>query len=175
MVDHDFDGCAGASVLAKTVEDGIGMRGVVDDAERVDEVVRLDGHKARELFGVAGIEADLILKAEDGCTGAGKLHGFFGEIDGRDFNAAAGEVDGVGADAAADFENFFAAPTVELGESGDVRLDEIFAGFDFVEILPRADGRRGVADIAGTAVPIIPDAGDFHFGERHDCSIAEKK
>jgi hypothetical protein len=170
MIDHDFDGRAGASVLAKLIEDGIGVRRVVDDAEGVDEVVRLDRNKARELFGVAGIEADVVLKAEQGGASAGELHGFFGQIDGRDVSAAAGEVDGVGADATADFENFFAAPAIELGESGYVRLDKIFAGFDFIEILPGADGRGGMADVAGTLVPIFFHPGNLCVREVHDSS-----
>jgi hypothetical protein len=43
MVDHDFEDRAGAGVLTELVEDDIGMRSVVDDAEGVDEIVRLDG------------------------------------------------------------------------------------------------------------------------------------
>src|SRR5712692_642752 len=145
MVDHDFDGRAGPGVLTKLTENDIGVRGVVNDAEGVDQIVGLNGNEARELFGVARAEADLVLKPEDGSAGTGKLHGFFGEIDGSDLSAAAGEVDGVGADAAADFENFLATPALKLGKVGNVVFDEILAGFDFVKILPGADRRLGVA------------------------------
>jgi hypothetical protein len=38
------------------------------------------------------------------------------------------EIHGVRADAAADFQNAFAAPALEFRESGNVRFDAIFAG-----------------------------------------------
>ena len=77
------------------------------------------------------------------------------------------EVDGVGADAAANFEDFFAAPFFKVGEGGDVGLDEIFAGFDFVKIFARANGLRGVANVAGTIVPVVADAIDLDLFEGH--------
>ena len=46
------------SVLAELRYDGVGMGSVVDDAERIDEVVGHDGDERGELFGVAGAEAD---------------------------------------------------------------------------------------------------------------------
>jgi hypothetical protein len=117
----------------------------------------------------------LVLQAEDGGTAAGQFQGFFGEIDGGDLSAATGEIDGIGADAAADFEHFLAAPTIELGESGDVRLDEVLAGFDFVKVLPGADRRGRMADVAGTAIPVLLHPGNLRVREVHDWSRANDR
>lgn len=171
MVDHDFDGCAGATVFAELVEDRAGVGGMVNDAERVDEIVRLDGKKAAELLGVARAEADAIFEAENGGAPASQLHGFLREIDGRDLSARASEVYGVRADSAADFENFFATPTLELGESGDVIFDEVFAGFYLVEVFPGADRGGGMTDVARTGIPVVADARDFDVTKGHGESI----
>ncbi len=156
-----------ARVLAELFEDGVGVRGVMDYAEGVDQVVRLDGDEGGKLFGIAGAEADAVLQAEDFGALASEGHRFIGEVDGGDLGAVAGEVDRVGADAAANFQDFLAAPVLEVGEGGDVRFDQIFSGFDFVEIFFGADRLRGMADVAGTIVPVVPNAVDLDVGKCH--------
>ena len=170
VIHHDFQRggvrpARGVGVSAKLFKDSVRMRSVVDDAERVDQVVRLDGDERRELFGVAGAKLDAIRQPEHFGALAGEGHGFIGEVDGGDLRAVAGEIDGVRANAAADLQNFFAAPAFEIRESRDMRLDEIFASFHFIEVFARADGLRGVADVTGTAVPIIADAVDLNLSK----------
>src|SRR5260370_1198496 len=116
---------------------------------------------------MARAEANAVLQTEHGGAGAGQLHGLVGKVHGGDLGAGAGEVNGIGADAAADLENLFAAPARELRECRYVILHKVFARLDLVEVFLRADRRGGMADVAGTLVPIIPDARDFHFGEIH--------
>lgn len=173
MVDHDFEDRTRTGVVAELAEDSLRVGRVVDDAKGIDEVVRLDREKGRKLLGVARTKTNALLQAENGSALARDLHGLFREVDGGDVGAGAGEVDGVGADTTADFQNFLPAPSGEFGKGGDVILDEILPGFHLVEIFPGADGSGGVADITRPRVPIIADAADFDLGEGHGESIAE--
>ncbi len=50
------------------------------------------------------------------------------------------EVDRVGADPAADLEHPLAPPALELGEAGNVRLDEVLPRLDLVEVLAEPTG-----------------------------------
>jgi hypothetical protein len=68
-----------------------------------------------------------------------------------------GEVDGVGAQSATDFEDSLSAPPFEIGETRNVRLDEILTGFYFVKILLAPDALPGVPEIAGPLIPEIPN------------------
>jgi hypothetical protein len=78
----------------------------------------------------------------------------------------AGEIHGVRADAAANFEDALVLPSWEFGEARDVRLHKIFSALDFVKILTAA-GRLGrVANIARPAVPVILDLLDRHLFKR---------
>src|SRR5215472_5576805 len=147
---------------------------MVNHSKGVDQVVRLHGNKGAELLGVPGGKADVVFEAKNGSTLACQLHGLLGEVDCGDVRASAGEVDGVCADAAADFQDFFAAPTLEFGESGNVVFDEVFAGFYLVEIFLGADCGGRMANVAGTGVPIVADARDFDIGEGHGKSIAKR-
>jgi hypothetical protein len=88
-----------------------------------------------------GQKRNAVLEAEDGGAGASELHGFVGEIDRGDLRAGADEVDSISSDAAADFEDFLAAPAFELHEAGEVVFDEVFSGsnwskYSFVPIGP---------------------------------------
>jgi hypothetical protein len=49
--------------------------------------------------------------------------------------------------------------------SRNVRLDEIFAGFDFIEVFARAHGFGRVAYVAGTLVPVAANLIDRDLGE----------
>jgi hypothetical protein len=79
--------------------------------------------------------------------------------------ARPGKVNCVRADAAPDFQNFLPAPPLELRKSRNVIFDEVFPRLDLIKIFLRANRRGGVPDVAGAAVPVIPDARDFHIGE----------
>lgn len=165
MVDHDFQGGSGAGILAQLLEHGGGMRRVVNHAKGINQVIRLEGNEAAELLGVAAAKADAVFQAENGGAAAGQLHGFFGKIDGGDLGARAGKVDGVRADAAADFQDFLALPALELGKCRNVVLDEVLPGLDLVKIFLRADGRGGMPDVTGASIPVVADARDFDMGE----------
>ena len=167
MIDHDFHGRAGVRVGAELFEHTVRVRRVVNHAEGINQIVGRDGHEAAQLFGVAAIKLHLDLNAVNGGSLTGERDGFFREIDTGDLRAVTREIYGVGADAAADFENRFAAPALEIGEGGNVRLDAILAGFDFVKIFLGADRLRRVTDVTGTRVPVILDASDGDFFKSH--------
>lgn len=173
MIDHDLDGRTRACVLPQLLEHSFRVRRVVNHPKGINQVIRLDGNESAELLGIARAETDTVLESEYGGACAGELHGFVGEVHSGDLSASTGKVDGVRADAASDFQDPFAAPALELGERGNVRLNEVFASFDLVEIFPGADDSRRVADVAGTGVPVIADAGDFDVDEGHRESIKE--
>lgn len=167
MVDHDFDRRPWTSVLTELLEDGIGMRRVMNHAERVDQIVRLDRNKAGEFFGVARAKSNSVFQPKDGGARAGQLHGFFGEIDGGDLRAGAGEVNRICPDAAADFEHLFATPSLELREPGDVVFHEVFASLHLVEVFLRTDGCSRMTNVTRTTVPVILYPRDFDFVKTH--------
>src|SRR6266480_1231852 len=84
------------------------------------------------------------------------------------------KINRVRADAAPDFQNFLPAPAFELRKSRNVIFDEVLARLDLVKIFFRANRRGRVPDVAGTAVPVIPDARDFHIAEIHAHRLAKK-
>src|SRR5581483_908264 len=57
---------------------------------------------------------------------------------------------------AADLQDLLAAPPLELGEAGEVRLHEILPLLDLVEIFAGARLARRVAHVAGPAIPKRP-------------------
>jgi hypothetical protein len=79
----------------------------------------------------------------------------------------------VGANAAADFEDTLASPVLEFRIAEDVRLNEIFARFDFVEVFPRPHGLGRVPDITGPVVPIFSGSLNRQLAEcRHQVSAS---
>ena len=108
-------GAASARISARARS---GLRRVVDDAERVDEVVLLAVEGRGQLLGVRLEEPDPVADAHHLCALRGDAERLAREVDGRELGAGTGEVDRVGADAAADLEHALAAPALELGEAG---------------------------------------------------------
>ena len=80
--------------------------------------------------------------------------------------ARAGEVDRVCAEAAPDLQHALSGPALELCKPGNVRLDEVFSRFDFIEILARADRCWGVAEIARAVVPVFANPIDGRLAKR---------
>src|SRR5205807_10290503 len=78
------------------------------------------------------------------------------QLDDRHVGSGTGKVDRIGPDPAADLQNLFASPPLELSEAGDMRLDEIFPSLDLVEIFSRAHRTRRMPYIARTNVPKLP-------------------
>src|SRR5215211_2203924 len=132
----------------------------MDDAERVDEVVRLIVESGRQLLRVRLDEADAVRNAHHFRALGGDGQRLAGELDGSELGARPGEVDRVGPDAATHLENALVLPAIELGERRNVWLDEVLPRLDLVEVLLRADRLRRVADVAGTGVPVSLDVRD---------------
>ena len=59
-----------------------------------------------------------------------------------------------GSNSTPDFEDALSSPAFKLREPRNVRLDEMLALLDFVEILAAADGLRRMPNIARSRVPI---------------------
>ena len=171
MVDHHLDNSSGTRALTQLCEDRAGMRRVVNDAKVIDQVVGFHRNAAAELLRVACTKTDAIFEAEDNGALRRQIHGLVGKVHSRDLRAGAGEVDGVRAYAAADFQDFFAAPAVKVCECRNVIFDEVFPGFHLIEIFPGADRGGRMTDIAGTSVPVIADARDFDVSEGPGHSI----
>src|SRR5208283_3262256 len=98
-------------------------------------------------FGIHPNEAYVIRDPEHFCTLASHFERFLSQVDGSDLGSAAREIDGVGADAATDFQYFLTLPAIEFREAWDVGLNEIFADFHFIEIFARTHGLRRMRDI----------------------------
>ena len=86
------------------------------------------------------------------------------EVDRREVGTGPSEVDRVRADPAADLEDPLATPPLELGEAGNVRLDEVLPSLDLVEVLARPNRLRRVSDVAGTGVPVPLDVVERRWG-----------
>jgi hypothetical protein len=90
----------------------------------------------------------------------------FRQIDGGDPRPGPREIDGVGADAAADLEHLLSVPAIELGKSRDMRLDEVFARLHLVVVFASPDRLGGMADIARARIPVCADCGDGRVFKR---------
>ena len=143
----------------------------MDDPKRIDEVVVLDRHHLAELLRVAQVEVRL--QPVDVEARLAELQALIGKVDDRDVRAGAREVDRIRADAAADLQHLLAAPAYEVRELRDVRLDEIFARLDLVEVFLAAHGAGRVADVAGAAVPVRADLVDDRGAVRGDCHAGQ--
>src|SRR5690242_12169007 len=118
------------------------MRAVMNDTERIHEIVRLDRNERGQPFGVHSAKVDAVSKPKHICAPARQFDGSFRKIDSRDAGPCARETDSVGADPAADLENAFAFPSREIGKCRNVRLDKILALLDLVEICAAPDRSR---------------------------------
>src|SRR5438309_8511027 len=167
VVDHNFDRRRRTSVLTQLLEDGIGMWRVVNHAEGVDQIVRLDRNEAGEFFGVARAESNSVFQPKDGGACAGQLHGFLGEIDGGYLRSGAGIVNRICPNAAADFEHLFAAPPLELCKPGDMVFHEVLAGSHLVKVFLRADGCSRMTNVTRATIPVVPYPRDFDFVKAH--------
>src|SRR5262245_32389359 len=122
---------------------------MMNHAERVDEIVWLDRYGGGELLRIGVHESDAVGEPGDPGAFARDVQRPFRQIDRGGGRAVPREVDGVRADAATDFEHALAAPAREVGEGRNMRLDEILALLNLVEIGARSDRLVGVAQIAG--------------------------
>src|SRR5262249_14460973 len=123
---------------------------VMNGSERVHEVISSNRHGRGKLFAIRALERYSIGHGKFMGPELGKLERFWRQIDRRDIGAGTREIDGIGADAAADFQNALAVPARKIGKGGDVRLDEVLARFDLVEVIARANWLGRVANVAGT-------------------------
>jgi hypothetical protein len=149
---------------------------MMNHAEGIHQIESLCREDVRKLFGVAHVYGDTVAESIHLNAPARDVCGRVRQFDRCDSGSGAREVDRIGADAAPDLEHALAGPPGELGETGDVRFDEILALLDLIEVLARADRFRRVPDIAGPHVPIRADRVDRDIGERlvnvHDGSLS---
>ena len=151
-VEHDPQFAILADHLSRLLDDGALVGGVMDHAKRVDEVEAAATEHLGQLFGVGGMK--FAVEAKCGEALPGQRQADLGQFDRGITGAGPHEIDGVGADPAADLQHPFARPSGELGKSRNVRLDHVFAGFDLVEVLPGPDRQPGMPDVARPAIPI---------------------
>src|SRR5882762_2860353 len=173
MINHDLDRCSRAAVLPKLLQHRVRIRRVMNYPEGVNQIVPLWVNESAQLFGIARAESDALFHSEHRGTLAGQLHRLLGKVHGRDLRSRPRKIDRVRPDAAPDLEYFLSAPPLEIRESRNVIFHEIFPRFHLVEVFLRPHRRGRMPDVTGTAVPIIPDACNFHIGETHFDSIAE--
>jgi hypothetical protein len=75
-------------------------------------------------------------------------------------------LNGIHPDFTSDLNDPLPGPTQEFRGRRDVRLDGIYMRFHFaVKTLLRSDRMRGMAEIAGTCIPIIPHLFDLSSAE----------
>ena len=160
MVDHQLERAARGDELSHLGERTVRPRGVVYDSEGVDEVELLSVEHRGQLLGVRREESDPVADLHDLGALLGDPERLGREVDRRQLGACTGEVDRVGADAAADLEHTLAAPALEVREPRNVRLDEVLPRLDLVEVLARPDGLRRVPDVAGPRIPVALDVGE---------------
>jgi hypothetical protein len=128
----------------------------MNHAEAVDEIEFFaDWDEALELFGIAlnesGVQAEY-LKALT-CEVKASTR----QLNDCQVSSVTREIDRVRTDPTANLEDTFAAPALKLSETGDMRLDEIFASFDLIKVAARPDRLWRVADVARTLVPVRRD------------------
>src|ERR1700746_1191547 len=100
-------------------------------------------------------EAYLLRQSEDGGALPRQLYGFPREVHCCDARTGACEVNGVRADATANFQDLLVAPAIEFGETRNVIFHEVFASFDVVEVFLRAHRLRRMPDVARPSVPVF--------------------
>ena len=147
---------------------------MVDYAEGVNQIIALRRNESAEPFGIARTETDAIFLSEHGRAPASQLHRFFGEVHGRNLCSRSRKINRVCGDAASDFQHFLLAPAFELCKSRNVIFDEVLPRLDLVKVFFRANRRGRVPDVAGAAVPVIPDPRNIHIAEIHAHRLAKK-
>ena len=151
VVHHHLErGVGSDEVPANLLQCAAGVRGVVNHAERVHEIVRRWLHELREPLGISLDERDAILKAEHLGTLPGQFQRAAREVDGCDACARTGEVHGLRAQAASNLEDSATRPARIVGKARNVRLDEVLSRLDLIKILSRSHWMpASVADCKG--------------------------
>ena len=115
---------------------------MVNHPERINQIECFWTHDLVQLFGTAMKETDAVSQAIDLGALARDLERLLLNVHGCHRSAIAREVHRVRANAAANFEDTLASPALEFRKAEDMRLNEILARFDFIEVFPCADGLR---------------------------------
>ncbi len=142
MVHHHLEDARGPHVLADLRDHVLRTRGVVDHAERVDQIVGINRNDLRQLLGVRPVECDAVLQAKHRRALPGQSQRLLREIHRRDAGPGPGEADRVRSNPAADLQDLLPVPPFELGEPGDVRLHEVLPGLNLLKILAGSDLAR---------------------------------
>src|SRR5207249_4104727 len=107
-------------VAAHLLEDALRMGRMVNHAERINQVKRFDRYNPIELLRIGRVELDPVSESKDRRSLPGDLERFLRQVDGCYVGAMAGEIHGIGADAATDFKDPLAAPAREIGKRRNV-------------------------------------------------------
>jgi len=151
VIQHDDDLAAGLEHAIDFVDRFLRIRGVVEHAERIDNIERIV--RKRERFGIGGAEfARKSLGAE---AFLGEARAFFGEIDPGYDRAVASELEGVGPHAASNFEEHFTSKFLEFAEPLHKGLRPIAESLDLIVKSFRARFERSELCAAGMGIPVI--------------------
>src|SRR5262252_2938637 len=107
------------------------------------------------MLGIGTVKSDTILQSIDLGALARDLQRTLRKIDRCNLGSSTREIDRIGPDTAADFQDPLPRPAWKLRKTRDVRFDKILACLDLIEILPRANWFGRVPNVAGTCVPIV--------------------
>src|SRR5262245_13683220 len=110
------------------------MRRMMNDPERVHEVVQLGFHELRQALCIGGHKPDAILEAENPGALPRQLKRLVGEVDSGDECPSAREVDRIGPQATPDFEHAAILPARELSEGRNMRFDEVLSPLNLIEV-----------------------------------------
>src|SRR6185312_4583535 len=109
----------------------------MDDAERIDQV---EGRRLQPRGQFLGIRLqEIALQPEYLEPLAGQRQARVRQVDAGVVGAGTCKVDRIGAQSTADLQHAAATPARELRELRNMRLDEIFALFNFIEVLARTE------------------------------------
>src|SRR5271165_625986 len=129
----------------------------MNHSERINEIIRLHGHRFAQGLGVGLNESNLILDAKNLGALPGDFKRSLRQIHGCDPSATHREIHCVRTNAAADFQDLQPPPALEFGKVRNMRLDKILTSLNFIEIFPRTHWLRRVPDIAWSRIPIFPN------------------
>ena len=151
VVDHDERRPARSEHPVELVHRSLGLREVMDDAVREDEVERSVregkiGDRALDEFALPTLELE---------PPTGELESRLAEVEPGVARACAGEADSVGRDSAPRLEDIAAGPALEANHLRDVRLGRVAVALDLGEELRRAGLRAGEAKAGLMTAPEI--------------------
>src|SRR6266581_41070 len=105
VIHHDSHGAARADIIPDLLEDTIGMRRVVDDSKRINQVIGFGGQYAGKRLTASVQKLDAVSQTIDLGAFAGHLERLLGKVHCGYPGSVASKIDRVRADAAANFQH----------------------------------------------------------------------